>query len=117
MEEIMSKKMLGDLMRQAQKMQEEMMKAQEEAKKRHVEATAGGGMVTVVANGAGQIVSIKIEKDVVDPEDIDMLQDLILAASNEALRRAQELVSDEMSKLTGGLQIPGMGNLGNMFGR
>jgi hypothetical protein len=117
MEEIMSKKMLGDLMRQAQKMQEEMMKAQEEAKKKTVEATAGGGMVTVVANGAGQIVSIKIEKDVVDPEDIDMLQDLILAASNEALRRAQELVSDEMSKLTGGLQIPGMGNLGNMFGR
>jgi nucleoid-associated protein EbfC len=117
MEEIMSKKMLGDLMRQAQKMQEEMMKAQEEAKKKTVEATAGGGMVTVVANGAGQIVSIKIEKDVVNPEDIDMLQDLILAASNEALRRAQELVSDEMSKLTGGLQIPGMGNLGNMFGR
>lgn len=113
----MSKKMLGDLMRQAQKMQEEMMKAQEEAKKKTVEATAGGGMVTVVANGAGQIVSIKIEKDVVDPEDVDMLQDLILAASNEALRRAQELVSDEMSKLTGGLQIPGMGNLGNMFGR
>jgi nucleoid-associated protein EbfC len=113
----MSKKMLGDLMRQAQKMQEEMMKAQEEAKKKTLEATAGGGMVTVVANGSGQIVSIKIEKDVVDPEDIDMLQDLILAASNEALRRAQELVSDEMSKLTGGLQIPGMGNLGNMFGR
>jgi len=113
----MSKKMLGDLMRQAQKMQEEMMKAQEEAKKKTVEAAAGGGMVTVVANGAGQLVSIKIEKDVVNPEDIDMLQDLILAASNEALRRAQELVSDEMSKLTGGLQIPGMGNLGNMFGR
>ena len=113
----MSKKMLGDLMRQAQKMQEEMMKAQEEAKKKTVEATAGGGMVTVVANGAGQMVSIKIEKDVVDPGDIDMLQDLILAASNEALRRAQELVSDEMSKLTGGLQIPGMGNIGNMFGR
>jgi nucleoid-associated protein EbfC len=117
MEEIMSKKMLGDLMRQAQKMQEEMMKAQEEAKKKTVEATAGGGMVTVVASGAGQIVSIKIEKDVVDPEDVEMLQDLILAASNEALRRAQELVSDEMSKLTGGLQIPGMGNIGNMFGR
>lgn len=113
----MSKKMLGDLMRQAQKLQEEMMKAQEEAKKKTVEAAAGGGMVTVVANGAGQLVSIKIEKDVVNPEDIDMLQDLILAASNEALRRAQELVSDEMSKLTGGLQIPGMGNLGNMFGR
>lgn len=111
----MSKKMLGDLMRQAQKMQEEMMKAQEEAKKKTVEATAGGGMVTVVASGAGQLISIKIEKEVVDPEDVDMLQDLILAASNEALRRAQELVSDEMSKLTGGLQIPGMGGLGKMF--
>ena len=111
----MSKKMLGDLMRQAQKMQEEMMKAQEEAKKRTVEATAGGGMVTVVASGAGEIISIKIEKDVVNPEDVEMLQDLILAASNEALRRAQELVSDEMSKLTGGLQIPGMGGLGKLF--
>jgi hypothetical protein len=115
MEEIMSKKMLGDLMRQAQKMQEEMMKAQEEAKKKTVEATAGGGMVTVVASGAGEIVSIKIEKDVVNPEDVEMLQDLIIAAANEALRRAQELVSNEMSKLTGGLQIPGMGGLGKMF--
>ena len=111
----MSKKMLGDLMRQAQKMQEEMMKTQEAAKKKTVEATAGGGMVTVVASGAGEIISLKIEKDVVNPEDVEMLQDLILAASNEALRRAQELVSDEMSKLTGGLQIPGMGGLGKMF--
>jgi len=113
----MSKKMLGDLMRQAQKLQEEMMKAQEEAKKKTVEAAAGGGMVTVVANGAGQLVSIKIEKDVVNPDDVDMLQDLILAASNEAIRRAQEMVSSEMSKLTGGLNIPGMGDLGGMFGR
>jgi hypothetical protein len=113
----MSKKMLGDLMRQAQKLQEEMMKAQEEAKKKTVEATAGGGMVTVVASGAGSIVSIKIEKDVVNPDDIEMLQDLILAASNEAIRRAQEMVSAEMSKLTGGLNIPGMGDLGGMFGR
>ena len=113
----MSKKMLGDLMRQAQKMQEEMMKAQEEAKKKTVEATAGGGMVTVVASGAGNLVSIKIEKDVVNPDDVEMLQDLILAASNEAIRRAQEMVSAEMSKLTGGLNIPGMGDLGGMFGR
>jgi nucleoid-associated protein EbfC len=112
----MSKKMLGDLMRQAQKLQEEMMKAQEEAKKKTVEATAGGGMVTVVASGSGQIVSIKIEKDVVNPDDVEMLQDLILAASNEAIRRAQELVNSDMSKLTGGLNMPGMGNLGGMFG-
>jgi len=113
----MSKKMLGDLMRQAQKLQEEMMKAQEEAKKKTAEATAGGGMVTVVASGAGSLVSIKIEKDVVNPEDVEMLQDLILAASNEAIRRAQEMVSSEMSKLTGGLNLPGMGDLGGMFGR
>ena len=113
----MSKKMLGDLMRQAQKLQEEMMKAQEEAKKKTVEATAGGGMVTVVANGAGTLISIKIEKDVVNPDDVDMLQDLVLAAANEALRRAQELVSEDMSKLTGGMQLPGLGGLGNMFGR
>jgi DNA-binding YbaB/EbfC family protein len=113
----MSKKMLGDLMRQAQKLQEEMMKAQEEAKKKTAEATAGGGMVTVVASGAGSIVSIKIEKDVVNPDDVEMLQDLILAASNEAIRRAQEMVSAEMAKLTGGLNIPGMGDLGGMFGR
>ena len=113
----MSKKMLGDLMRQAQKLQEEMMKAQEEAKKKTAEATAGGGMVTVVASGAGNLVSIKIEKDVVNPEDVEMLQDLILAASNEAIRRAQEMVSSEMSKLTGGLNLPGMGDLGGMFGR
>ncbi len=113
----MSKKMLGDLMRQAQKLQEEMMKAQEEAKKKTVEATAGGGMVTVVASGSGEIVSIKIEKDVVNPDDVDMLQDLILAATNEAIRRAQELVNSDMSKLTGGLNMPGMGNLGGMFGK
>lgn len=117
MEETMSKKMLGDLMRQAQKLQEEMAKTQEEAKKKTVEATAGGGMVTVIANGAGEIVSLKIEKDVVNPDDVEMLQDLIIAAANEALRRAQEMVSGEMSKLTGGLNIPGMGGLGNMFGR
>ena len=113
----MSKKMLGDMMRQAQKLQEEMMKAQEEAKKKTVEATAGGGMVTVVASGANEIVSIKIEKDVVNPDDVEMLQDLILAASNEALRRAQEMVSEEMSKLTGGMKLPGMGDIGNLLGK
>jgi DNA-binding YbaB/EbfC family protein len=113
----MSKKMLGDLMRQAQKLQEEMARAQEEAKKKTVEATSGGGMVTVVASGAGEIVSIRIEKDVVNPEDVEMLQDLVLAAVNEALRRARELVNEDMAKLTGGLQLPGMGGLGNMFGK
>jgi DNA-binding YbaB/EbfC family protein len=115
MEGEMSKKMLGDIMREAQRLQAEMLKMQEEAKKKTVEATAGGGMVTVVASGAGEIVSLKIEKDVVNPDDIEMLQDLILAAANEALRRAQEMVNEEMSKLTGGLQIPGLGGLGTLF--
>ncbi|HDH04813.1 MAG TPA: YbaB/EbfC family nucleoid-associated protein [Nitrospirae bacterium] len=107
----MSKKMLGDLMKQAQKMQQEMGKIQEESKKKTVEAAAGGGMVVAVANGAMEIVSIKIEKDVVNPDDIEMLQDLVLAAINEALRRAQQMVSDDMGKITGGMNIPGMGNL------
>ena len=111
----MSKKMLGDIMREAQKLQAEMAKLQEEAKKKTVEATAGGGMVTIVANGGGKIISIKIEKEVVNPDDVEMLQDLILAAVNEALRRAQEMVNSEMSKLTGGLQLPGLGSLGKLF--
>jgi len=111
----MSKKMLGDLMREAQKIQTQMQKVQEEAKAKTIEASAGGGMVTVVANGGGELVSIKIEKDVINPDDAEMLQDLILAASNEALRRAQQMVNEEMSKLTMGLQVPGIGGLGNMF--
>lgn len=113
----MSKKMIGDMMRQAQKLQSEMQRVQEEAKKKTVEATAGGGMITVTASGAGEIVSIRIEKDVVNPDDVDMLQDLILAACNEALRRSQQAVNDDMSKLTMGMNIPGMGGLGGMFGR
>jgi DNA-binding YbaB/EbfC family protein len=107
----MSKKMFGDLMKQAQKMQQEMGKVQEESKKKTIEATAGGGMVTVTANGAMEIISIKIERDVVNPDDIEMLQDLIAAAVNEALRRAQQMVSDDMSKISGGLNIPGLGNM------
>lgn len=107
----MSKKMLGDLMKQAQKMQQEMGKVQEESKKKTVEASAGGGMVVAVANGALEIVSLKIEKDVVTPDDIEMLQDLIAAAVNEALRRAQQMVSEDMGKLTGGMNIPGLGNI------
>jgi len=107
----MSKRMFGDLMKQAQKMQQELARVQEEAKRKTVEASAGGGMVTVTANGAMEIVSIKIEQDVVNPDDIEMLQDLIMAATNEALRRAQQMVTEEMSKITGGLNIPGLGNI------
>jgi DNA-binding YbaB/EbfC family protein len=107
----MSKGMFGDLMRQAKKMQQEMAKIQEESKKKTVEASSGGGMVTVTANGAMEIVSIKIEREVVTPDDIEMLQDLIVAAANEALRRAQQMVKEDMGKVTGGLNVPGMGNL------
>lgn len=110
-EDIMSKKMIGDLMKQAQKMQQEMGRIQEESKKKTVEASAGGGMVVATANGAMEIVSLKIEKDVINPDDIEMLQDLVVAAINEALRRAQQMVGEDMSKLTGGMNLPGLGNL------
>ncbi|HDS16338.1 MAG TPA: YbaB/EbfC family nucleoid-associated protein [Proteobacteria bacterium] len=99
---------MGNLMKQAQQMQARMAKMQEEVGKRQVEAAAGGGMVKVVANGRQEILSIVLEPAVVDPEDIEMLQDLILAAVNQALREAQAMMADEMSKLTGGLKIPGL---------
>ena len=99
---------MGNMMKQAQKLQAKMMKLQDELGERTVETTAGGGMVKVVANGKQQIVSIQIEKEVVDPEDVEMLQDLILSAANEALTKSQEMVAAEMSKLTGGLNIPGI---------
>ena len=96
------------MMKQAQKLQAKMMKLQEEMAEKTVESAAGGGMVKVVANGRQQIVSVSIEKEVVDPEDVDMLQDLVLAAVNDALAKSQEMVTTEMSKLTGGMNIPGM---------
>ncbi len=99
---------MGNMMKQAQKLQSQMMKLQEELADKTVESSSGGGMVTVVANGRQQIVSIKIEDEVVDPDDVEMLQDLVLAAVNDALAKAQEMVSSEMGKLTGGLNIPGL---------
>ena len=99
---------MGNMMKQAQKLQAKMMKMQEELGGRTVEATSGGGMVKVVANGKQQIVSIQIEKEVVDPDDVEMLQDLVQAAINDALSKSQEMVSSEMSKLTGGMNIPGL---------
>ena len=99
---------MGNMMKQAQKLQSQMMKLQEELADKTVESSSGGGMVTVVANGRQQIVSIKIEDEVVDPEDVEMLQDLVLAAVNDALAKALEMVSSEMGKLTGGLNIPGL---------
>ena len=99
---------MGNMMKQAQKLQAKMLKLQEELAGRTVETTSGGGMVKVVANGKQQVVSIEIEKEVVDPDDVDMLQDLILAAVNDALTKSQDMVSSEMSQLTGGMNIPGM---------
>jgi nucleoid-associated protein EbfC len=95
------------IMKQAKKMQEKMTNLQKELEMKTVEAEAGGGMVRVVVNGKYEIVSLKIEKDVVNPEDIEMLQDLIVAVVNEGIRKAQEFSASEMSKITGGLNIPG----------
>ncbi len=99
---------MGKMMKQIQKMQAKMEKLQEQLGQLTVDASAGGGMVKVTANGRQEIVSIIIEKEVIDPEDPEMLQDLVLAAVNEALARSQEMVNKEMSKLTGGMQIPGL---------
>jgi nucleoid-associated protein EbfC len=98
---------MNNMIKQAQKMQKDMMKVQEELEKRQIEASAGGGAVTVVVTGKKELVSIKIKPEVVDPDDVELLQDLILAAVNEAIRQAEEMVSGEMGKLTGGLGIPG----------
>ncbi len=99
---------MGNMMKQAQKLQAKMMRLQDELAEKTIESTAGGGMVKVVANGKQQIVAIQIEKEVVDPDDVEMLQDLITAAVNDALTQSQEMVSTEMAKLTGGLSIPGI---------
>jgi DNA-binding YbaB/EbfC family protein len=99
---------MNKMMKQVQKMQQGMIKLQEELKGRTVESTAGGGMVKVIANGNNEILSIEIKPEAVDPDDVEMLQDMILAAVNEALKEAQEMVSREMNKLTGGLNIPGL---------
>jgi len=99
---------MGNMMKQAQKLQAKMLKLQDELADQTVEATAGGGMVKVTANGRQKITSITIEKEVVDPEDIEMLQDLILAAVNDALNKSQEMISQEMGKLTGGINLPGL---------
>jgi len=99
---------MGKMMKQAQQLQSKMLKLQDELAEKTVETSSGGGMVKVVANGRQQVVSIQIEKEVVDPDDLEMLQDLILAAINDALIKSQEMVSGEMSKLTGGLNIPGL---------
>ncbi len=101
---------IQQMMKQAQKMQKKMEEIQEEAAKEVVEASAGGGMVTVKVNGKQELLEINIEDDVINPEDKDMLSDLIIAAVNEGMKRSQEMVQERMSKVTGGmgLNIPGM---------
>ena len=99
---------MGNILKQAQEMQSKMGKIQEEAATKLVEATAGGGMVTIQANGAMQITKITIDPEVLQAGDSEMLQDLLVAATNEALRKAKELMAEEMKSLTGGMGIPGM---------
>jgi DNA-binding YbaB/EbfC family protein len=103
---------MNQMMQQVQKMQAEMMKAQEELKNEVVEASAGGGMVTVKVTGELEIQEIAIDPEAVDPEDVDMLQDMVMAAVNEALRSAQELAANRMNAATGGLG--GAGGLGGL---
>ncbi len=95
-----------DFLKQAQKLQSEMQRVQEELGSKTVEATAGGGMVTVIANGKQEIVSVRIDPEVVNKDDVEMLEDLILAAVNESKKRAQELAMSEIGKVTGGMGLP-----------
>lgn len=104
----MAKGGIGDMMKQVQQMQAKMEKLQTELEQARVESSAGGGMVTVVANGKQEIISIKIDPEVVNPDDVEMLQDLIVAAINQARQKAQELQSERLASLTGGLAIPGL---------
>lgn len=97
---------MGNLIKQAQQFQSKMAKLQEELGERTVEASAGGGMISVVVNGRQEVVSITIEREVVDPDDVEMLQDLIMAAVNDGLTKAKNMVNEEMAKLTQGLNLP-----------
>ena len=99
---------MGNMLKKAQELQQKIAKLQEELGEKTVEASSGGGMVAVVANGKQEIVSIKIDPEVVDAKDVEMLEDLVLAAINDALYQAKQMVSEEMSQLTGGVKIPGI---------
>jgi DNA-binding YbaB/EbfC family protein len=104
----MNKGNLGQMLKQVQQMQAKMQEVQTELEKAEVEATSGGGMVKVVCNGKNEIVSIKIDPEVVNKDDVEMLQDLVLAAVNSAREKVQEMQTEKMSALTGGLNIPGL---------
>ena len=99
---------MGNLMKQAQAVQEQLARVQEQAASKTVQGTAGGGMVTVTANGAMQVVSVRVDPEVVKSGDAEMLQDLIVAATNDALNRARDMMAEDMKAVTGGLKIPGL---------
>lgn len=99
---------MGNMMKQAQKMQKEMKEKQAELEEKEIETTAGGGAVKVTINGKKEILGMEIDRDVVDPEDVEMLQDLIMAAVNEAIRNAEDMMNKEMEKITGKMNMPGM---------
>ena len=101
-------KNMSNVVKQAQKMQEEMERVQAELEDKTVEAKAGGGMVTVTANGKKEILSIKINPEAVDPEDVETLEDLVMVAVNDAIKQADEMMAEGMSAVTGGLNIPGL---------
>jgi DNA-binding YbaB/EbfC family protein len=99
---------LAGIMKQAQKLQAQIGRIQEEMAEKTTEASSGGGMVTVLINGKQEVLSVKIDPEAVNPEDVEMLQDLIVAAVNEGVRKSQQMVAEEMKKITGGLSIPGL---------
>ena len=99
---------MNQMMKQVKKMQQQMLKAQEELATKTVEGTAGGGVVTVVVNGHKNVLSVTIKPEAVDPEDVEMLQDLVLTAVNDAMAKADELANQDMGKFTGGLNLPGL---------
>lgn len=99
---------MNNMMKQVKKMQDQMMKAQEELKEKTVEGKAGGGVVTVIVNGHKEVKDVQIKPEAVDPDDIDMLQDLVLAAINDAMKQVDEMTSQQMGQFTGGMNIPGL---------
>ena len=99
----------ANMMKRLQQMQEDMARVQQECEEAEYRASAGGGAIDVTVNGKHQVVSVKIQPDVVDPEDVEMLEDLLVAAVNEAMRKADETTEREMGKITGGMNIPGLG--------
>ena len=102
---------VNSIMQQAQQMQAKLIEIQQELAKKKVEGRAGGGMVTVTVNGRGEVLSVAIEKELISPDEAQMLQDLIVAATNDGLRKAKELGRHEMNQLTGGLNLPGISDM------